>query len=208
MLTKSYFWHGMRDDIKGAIDSCDTCKKFTAKFDSWDTCKKFTAKFNTDPELHSIPVIPSAWHSVGIDIVGPFPTSQGYRHVVVAIDYFTKWVEAKALITQSSAETASFMTDIINRIGAPSIVRTDQGSHFQGQFADVLAANLIDHHLSRAYHPQSNGLVERSVQTISRALKRTVGGQGDLVAQTWSSRLPDVVRGYNMSTQSSTRRSF
>lgn len=195
MLSTTYFWHNMREDIKQAIDRCDTCKKFTAKF-------------NTDPELHSIPVVPSAWHSIGIDIVGPFPTSQqGYRHVVVAIDYFTKWVEAKALITQSSAETASFMTEIINRLGAPSIVRTDQGSHFQGQFADILAANLIDHHLSRAYHPQSNGLVERSVQTISGALKRTVGGQGDLMAQTWATRLPDVVRGYNMSTQSSTRMS-
>jgi len=195
LLTKTFHWHGMREDIKEATANCNTCRRFTAQF-------------NTDPELHPIPVVPSAWHSIGVAIVGPFPTSsEGHRYAVVAIDYFTKWVEAQALVTQSSAETAAFMAAIINRHGAPSIVRTDQGSHFQGQFADVLTANLVDHHLSRAYHPQSNGLVERSVQTISRALKRTVGGQGDLVAQTWATRLPDIVRGYNMSTQSSTRRS-
>jgi hypothetical protein len=62
----------------------------------------------------------------------------------------------------------------------------------------------VNHHMSRADQPQSNGLVERSVQTIAGALKRTVGGQGEVVAQGWAGRLPSVVRGYNMSTQAST----
>jgi transposase InsO family protein len=141
-------------------------------------------------------------------VVGPFPTSTtGKRYVVIAIDYFTKWVEAVAMETQGSAETAAFLTGIIDRFGAPSIIRTDQGTHFQGEFAKVLAANLVDHHMSRAYHPQSNGLVECSVQTIARAVKRTVGGQGEVVAQGWAGRLSFVVRGYNMSTQASTRQS-
>ena len=116
-------------------------------------------------------------------------------------------MEAKALITQGSAITAAFMPEIINLLGAPSIVRTDHNSYFQGQFVDVLTAILVDHHLSRPYHPQSNGLVERSVQSIASALERTVGGQGDLIAQSCSAQLPEVVRGYNMSTQSSTRQS-
>ena len=72
MLSKSYYWSRMRNDTKVAIEDCNTCKKFQANF-------------NLDPKLHSIPVKPTAWHSVGIDIVGPFPTSAN-KNVVIAID--------------------------------------------------------------------------------------------------------------------------
>jgi len=89
----------MRSNIKDAIDNCEACQRLQAKF-------------NSDPALHSIPVIPTAWHSLGIDVVGPFPTSvTGKRYVIIAIDYFTKWVEAKAMKTQGLAETAVFMTE-------------------------------------------------------------------------------------------------
>jgi transposase InsO family protein len=91
-----------------------------------------------------------------------------------------------AVRTQGSAETAVFMTETINRFGAPAIVRTDQGTHFQGEFAKLISANLVDHHVSRAYHPQSDGLVGGSLQTISGVRKSTVGGQGDLAAQSWA----------------------
>jgi len=132
----------------------------------------------------------------------------GKRCVIIAIDYFTKWVEAMAMKTQGSVETAAFLTGIIDRFGAPAIIRTDKGTHFQLEFVKVLAANLVDHHVSRAYHPQSNDLMERSGQTIAGALKRTVGGQGNIMAQGWASKLPSVVRGYNMSTQASTTQSM
>jgi len=142
LLSKQYTWANMKSDINNAIDNCEACQRFQAKF-------------NTDPTLHSIPVIPTAWHSLGIDVVGPFPTSiTGKRYVIIAIDYVTKWVEAKAMKTQGSAETAVFMTKIIDRLGAPALIRTDLGTHFQGDFAKVLSANLVDHHVSRAYHPQ------------------------------------------------------
>jgi hypothetical protein len=109
LLTKQYSWANMRAKIQQYIDSCETCAKFQAKF-------------NTDPKLHSIPVTPSAWHSLGIDVVGPYPTSAtGKRNVVIAVDYFTKLVEAVAMKTQGSAETAAFLTGIIDRFGAPSI---------------------------------------------------------------------------------------
>jgi hypothetical protein len=96
----------MRAKIRQYINSCETCAKFQAKF-------------NTDPKLHSIPVTPSAWPSLGIDVVGPFPTSTtGKRYVVIAINYFTKWAKAVAMKTQGSAETAAYLTRIIDRFGA------------------------------------------------------------------------------------------
>jgi hypothetical protein len=79
LLTKQYLWANRRAEIRQYVDSCETCAKFQANF-------------NTDPKLHSIPVTPSAWHSLGKDVVGPFPTfATGKRYVVIAIDYFTKW---------------------------------------------------------------------------------------------------------------------
>ena len=194
LLNKKYTWQGIRQDISKHIRDCLECKLHESKF-------------NTDPALHSIPVIPTAWHSIGIDIGGPFPTtSEGHRYVIIATDYFTKWIEAKPLVDQISKETANFVKGIIESFGAMSVVRTDQGTHFKGAFQEFLEMNLVDHRLSRPYHPQSNGLVERSVQTISKALKKSVTGDERMVL-TWSDRLPAVVRGYNMSTQASTKQS-
>ena len=182
----------MRQDISKHIRDCLECKLHESKF-------------NSDPALHPIPVVPTAWHSIEIDIVGPFPaTTEGFRHIIIAIDYFTKWVEAKSMVDQSSTETAAFVKQLIDRYGAMSVVQTDQGTHFKGAFQEILDMNLVDHRLSRPYHPQSNGLVERSVQTISRALKKIVTGNEKLVL-TWADHLPSVVRGYNMSTQASTK---
>ena len=193
LLKLSYTWCNMRADIDNHIKNCLECTKFQAQF-------------NIDPELHPIPVEPSVWHTVGMDLMGPFPTSSaGKRFVIVAIDYFSKWIEAKPLYGQSAEEAARFLTELLDRFGAMSRVRTDQGRHFQGAFAQVLQDNLVDHQQSRPYHPQTNGLVERSIETVSGALKRTVGDKGAHVENTWDMKLPAILRGYNMSDQASTR---
>ena len=193
LLKLSYTWCNMRADIDNHIKNCLECTKFQAQF-------------NIDPELHPIPVEPSVWHTVGMDLMGPFPTSSaGKRFVIVAIDYFSKWIEAKPLYGQSAEEAARFLTELLDRFGAMSRVRTDQGRHFQGAFAQVLQDNLVDHQQSRPYHPQTNGLVERSIETVSGALKRTVGDKGAHVENTWDMKLPAILRGYNMSDQASAR---
>jgi len=110
----------MRIDIKDVIDNCEACERFQAKF-------------NSVPALHPISVIPIAWHSLGVDVLGPSPTSvTGRRYVIVAINYFTKWVEAKDMNTQGTAETAVVLTEIFDRLGAPAKFRTDQSTHVQG----------------------------------------------------------------------------
>ena len=180
LLKLSYTWCNMRADIDNHIKNCLECTKFQAQF-------------NIDPELHPIPVEPSVWHTVGMDLMGPFPTSSaGKRFVIVAIDYFSKWIEAKPLYGQSAEEAARFLTELLDRFGAMSRVRTDQGRHFQGAFAQVLQDNLVDHQQSRPYHPQTNGLVERSIETVSGALKRTVGDKGAHVENTWDMKLPAI----------------
>ena len=78
-----------------------------------------------------------------------------------------------------------------------------KGRHFQGSFKELLDENLIDHRMSKAYHPQSNGLAERAIQTITKAYKATCSGGPGKEAQ-WDRLLPDVVMGYNIFQQAST----
>ena len=191
LIAPHYTWTGMREDIATFIQDCHACKEHASKF-------------NTDPTLHPIPVTPTCWHTVGIDIVGPFPTTtEGNRYAIVCIDYFSKWIEASAMQSANADEAAEFLETALMRYGALAKVRTDQGRHFQGPFKKILDENFIDHQMSRAYHPQSNGLVERAIQTLSRGLKASCSAGLD-TEEHWDELLPSVVMGYNMSQQAST----
>ena len=71
----------------------------------------------------------------GIDIVGPLPRGKGQvKFLLVAIDYFTKWVEAEALSTITEAKIQSFVwKNIICRFGIPQIIISDNGQQFNSQ---------------------------------------------------------------------------
>ena len=72
-------------------------------------------------------------HTPGIDIVGPLPrTQQSNRYIVVAIDYFTKWPEARAIPEATAKEVSKFIyEDIICRHGCLEKILSDNGSHFK-----------------------------------------------------------------------------
>src|SRR3954467_7906456 len=74
--------------------------------------------------------IPLAWPFAvwGLDMVGPLRTGKhGFTHILVAIDKFTKWIEAKPIKTQDSAIAVSFMQGIIHRFDVPHDIITDNG---------------------------------------------------------------------------------
>jgi transposase InsO family protein len=70
--------------------------------------------------------------------------------------------------------------------GAPAVVVTDQVHEFLKEFHDLCVHSFIDHRTASAYHPQANGLAERSVQTIKRALAKMAG----LKTDSWEYLLP------------------
>ncbi|GJU07487.1 reverse transcriptase domain-containing protein [Tanacetum coccineum] len=111
-----------------------------------DTCQR-QGKISQRDEMpqNSIQVceIFDVW---GIDFMGPFPSSRGNKYILVAVDYLSKWVEAKALPTNDA------------RV-----------------FAKVMLKYGVTHHLSTAYHPQTSGQVEVSNHGLKRILERTVG---------------------------------
>nr|GEX13726.1 hypothetical protein [Tanacetum cinerariifolium] len=75
----------------------------------------------------------------GIDFMGPFPSSQGNKYILVAVDYLSKWVEAKALRTNNARVVVKFLKSLFARFGTPRAIISDRGTHFcNDQFAKVM----------------------------------------------------------------------
>jgi Integrase zinc binding domain/Integrase core domain len=163
MFTKikaRYYWPQYYEDIKEYVKSCDACQR------------RGRSKKNT--LLHPIPVH-SPFYQIGIDFVGPLPrTQRGKKYIIVAMDYLTKWPEARAVSEATAEATVNFIYEqIICQHGCPQIILSDRGTHFNNQMVKKLTEKFkINHLLSTPYHPQTNGLVERFNRTLCESLAK------------------------------------
>ena len=110
-----------------------------------------------------------------VDIVGPLPiTREGNRYIVVAMDYFSRWPEARPLKVANVDTVAMFLyEEIICRFRALRILQSDKGTHFVNEIIQRLTKRFkIKHSLSSPYHPQSNGLVERFNKTLCKGIAK------------------------------------
>nr|GEW72045.1 reverse transcriptase domain-containing protein [Tanacetum cinerariifolium] len=112
----------------------------------------------------------------GIDFMGPFSSSRGNKYILVAVDYLSKWVEAKALPTNDARVVCKFLKNLFARFGTPRAIISDRGKHFCiDQFAKVMLKFGVTHRLATPYHPQTSGQVEVSNRGLKRIIERTVG---------------------------------
>ncbi|GJS80631.1 reverse transcriptase domain-containing protein [Tanacetum coccineum] len=114
----------------------------------------------------------------------------GNKYILVAVDYLSKWVEAKAIPTNDAQVVCKFLKSLFARFGAPRAIISDRGTHFcNDQFAKVMLKYGVTHRLSTAYHPQTSGQVEVSNRGLKRILERTVGEN----RASWSDKLDDAL---------------
>src|SRR6266511_475312 len=101
-------------------------------------------------------------------------TSRGNKYIVVAIDYFTKYLKTRALTNVNVKSVANFIyEDIIYRHGCPRKIISDRGTHFNNQVIEKLLEHFrIRHNLSTPNHPNKNGLVDRFKKTICESLAK------------------------------------
>ncbi|GKC30666.1 reverse transcriptase domain-containing protein [Tanacetum coccineum] len=126
----------------------------------------------------------------GIDFMGPFPSSKGNKYILVAVDYLSKWVKAKALPINDGRVVVKFLKSLFARFGTPRAIISDRGTHFcNDQFAKVMSKYGVTHRLATAYHPQTSDQVEVSNRGLKRILKRTVGEN----RASWSDKLDEAL---------------
>ncbi|GJW54337.1 reverse transcriptase domain-containing protein [Tanacetum coccineum] len=126
----------------------------------------------------------------GIDFMGPFPSSRGNKYILMAVDYLSKWVEAKALPTNDARVVCKFLKSLFARSGTPRAIISDRGTYFcNDQFSKVMLKYGVTHRLAIAYHPQTSGQVKVSNHGLKRILKRTVGENH----ASWSDKLDDAI---------------
>ena len=123
-------------------------------------------------ELRMIPITWSfaVW---GLDMVGPFKRSKDKKaHLLVAVDKFTKWVEAEPVSKCDAATAVQFIKKVIFHFGYPHSIITNNGTNLsKGAMKEFCQREHIRLNVSSVAHPQSNGQAERANQEILRGIK-------------------------------------
>src|SRR3954462_6461212 len=136
-------------------------------------CQKFRSK--PHQPASALKTIPLTWPFVvwGLDMVGPFKTARGgMTHLLVAVDKFTKWIEAKPIKKLNGLTAVTFIADITTRYGVPHNIITDNGTNFaKGALARICAMQGIRLDLASVAHSQSNGQVKRANGLILSGIK-------------------------------------
>ncbi|VFR03421.1 unnamed protein product, partial [Cuscuta campestris] len=161
---QGYFWPTIIRDCAEYVRKCKVCQEFQ--------------RMPGRPATNYTPIstaIPFAWW--GIDLVGILPRGTGNNtYLVVAIDYFTKWVEAAPVPTITAEQMTKFVSkQILCRFGVPQQIITDNGTQFEaGGFNEFLQSWGIKHSYAAVGYPQTNGQVENTNRTIMDGLKKKI----------------------------------
>nr|GEX68978.1 reverse transcriptase domain-containing protein [Tanacetum cinerariifolium] len=115
---------------------------------------------------------------------------QRNKYIIVAVDYLSKWVEAKALPTNDARIVVKFLKSLFARFGTPRAIIYDRGTHFcNDQFAKVMLKYGVTHRLSTVYHLQTIAQVEVSNLGLKRIVERTIREN----RASWSDKLDDAL---------------
>ena len=190
-LEKRYYWEGMRASIPDVLSACHECQIQRPR-----------------PSSHEFKLIlpQHAFHTVSIDAVGPFPRSRsGNRFILIAIDHFSKWVEAKATRDISARTTATFLlSDIFCRHGCPQTLLSDNGTNFNAKLVTSLVELLGVHQdFAAPYNPSTNGAVERANSTLVSVLRKLASRD----TGNWDTYLPAALFAYRLSIHRITKQS-
>jgi ribonuclease HI len=192
VIRQGFYWPAIICTANRVTRSCEAYQKFSP-------CSGNPSQF-TKLIAHTWPL--QRW---GLDIVGPLSMTQGnLKFTFVAVEYFTKWIEARAVSTITSKTAQKFFwQNIVCRFGVPSELTVDNGKQFDSQdFRDFCFSIGTKLAFASVYHPQSNGVVERANGKIFTAIKKRLL---DDRKGKWADQLPEVVWALNTTECRATR---
>nr|GEY19349.1 reverse transcriptase domain-containing protein [Tanacetum cinerariifolium] len=130
------------------------------------------------------------YHAWNFVVKGMSSQQKRNKYILVAVEYLSKWVKAKAFLTNDARVVCKFLKNLFARFGTSQAIISDRGTHFcNDQFAKVMLKFGITHRLATPYHPQTSGQVEVSNRGLKRILERTVGENH----ASWSDKLDDAL---------------
>nr|GEV24243.1 reverse transcriptase domain-containing protein [Tanacetum cinerariifolium] len=180
VFDSGFYWPTIYKDAFELVKNCDSCQRQG----------KISQRDEMAQNAIQVCEIFDVW---GIEFMGPFPNSKGNKYILVAVDYLSKWVEAKALSTNDARVVVKFLKSLFSQFGTPKAIISDSGTHFcNDQFAKVMSKYGVTHCLSTAYHPQTSGQVEVTNRGLKRILERTVRENRAL----WTDKLDDALRAF------------
>ncbi|CAN1325501.1 Transposon Tf2-6 polyprotein [Linum perenne] len=190
VLLQGYYWPTIRRDSEELVKRCHKCQLF--------------ANTHHLPSTALQPVV-SPWPFAfwGMDLLGPFPEAVGKRkYIIVAVDYFTKWVEAEALASITAYQVQKFvLKNIITRFSLPLGFICDHGTQFDcTAFLDFCQEFKIMVRLASVAYPQANEQAEAINKLILQGLKKRV----DEAKGKWVDELPNILWAHRTSYKTAT----
>ena len=158
-LARCYvWWPKIENDIEHLVQNCHTCQLHRP----------------TPPKvpLHTWEYPQRPWSRIHIDHAGLF---MGHTLLII-VDAYSKWIEAFIVPSTSTETTVKILRSLFATHGLPEHLVSDNGSGFTSQqFKQFMADNGIKHSCTSPYHPSSNGLAERAVQTVKQGISKLEG---------------------------------
>ncbi|KAI3724050.1 hypothetical protein L2E82_35815 [Cichorium intybus] len=190
-LKQHYWWPGMKKRIAKYISHCEACAQVKAEHQ---------VPYGT---AQSLQIPAGKWEELTMDFVMGLPrTRRGHDSIWVIVDRLTKSALFLAMKeTDSLGELAQlYIDEVIRRYGAPLSIVSDRDPRFKSNFWDSLQENMGTRiKMSTAYHPQTDGQSERTIQTLEDMLRSCAIDFGG----SWDQHLPLVEFSYNNSYHSS-----
>ena len=130
----------------------------------------------------------------GIDVVCPLSSSYGNEHILVVVDYVSKWVEVLATPKNDAKTIVKFLKkNMFSHFGVPRVLINDGGSYFCNiQLQKVLGLYSLTHKVASPYHPQTNGQAEVSNMELKNIVEKIVAS----TRKDWAIKLDDALWAY------------
>ncbi|GKV35996.1 hypothetical protein SLEP1_g44183 [Rubroshorea leprosula] len=190
VLRQGYYWLNMQEDAKKFVQRCQKCQFFAH------------LTHQAAEELTSL-TAPWPFAQWGIDLLGPFVKAVGgATHLVVAVDYFTKWVEARPLSCLTLRRIEDFLfSSVICKYGIPNQIIADNGPQFNcNSFRDFCSSYGIKLVFTSVYHPEANGIVE----SVNKAILEGIKPRLDQLKTKWVDELNNVLWAYQTTSRTAT----